>query len=339
MELDFAWADRLADAFGLAQEWLFEQVVQPVVYAAGWGSVLSEAYDATGWLLVGLVQLAVMLLLIGPAQRLWPVEPLPAQPAARAEVRHAVAMDVIYTLIQRLGLFRVVLFFAIDPVWNALFGRLAVAGFDGWHLDQWIAPVWPGVTDNALAGFLAYLVVFDLANYLLHRAQHQFNWWWALHSLHHSQQHMTMWTDSRNHLLDDVLRDSLFVLLARLIGVAPGQFVGLIALSQLLENLSHANLRLGFGWLGERLLVGPRFHRLHHSVGTGHESHGSGTLGGCNFSVLFPVWDLLLGTASFARVWPATGVRDQLPEEGGRDYGRGFWAQQRLGLLRLIGRA
>jgi hypothetical protein len=30
MELDFAWADRLADAFGLAQQWLFEQVVQPV---------------------------------------------------------------------------------------------------------------------------------------------------------------------------------------------------------------------------------------------------------------------------------------------------------------------
>ena len=31
-------------------------------------------------------------------------------------------------------------------------------------------------------------------------------------------------------------------------------------------------------------------------------------------------------------------MRDQLPEEGGRDYGRGFWAQQWLGLKRLAGR-
>ena len=34
-----------------------------------------------------------------------------------------------------------------------------------------------------------------------------------------------------------------------------------------------------------------------------------------------------------------TGVRDQLPQEGGRDYGRGFWMQQWLGLMRLAGRS
>ena len=33
-----------------------------------------------------------------------------------------------------------------------------------------------------------------------------------------------------------------------------------------------------------------------------------------------------------------TGIRDQLVEEGGRDYGRGFWAQQWLGLRRAFGR-
>jgi sterol desaturase/sphingolipid hydroxylase (fatty acid hydroxylase superfamily) len=150
---------------------------------------------------------------------------------------------------------------------------------------------------------------------------------------------MSMWTDSRNHLLDSVIVDSVFVIVARIIGVAPGQFVALIALSQLVENLSHANLRLGFGWLGERLLVGPAFHRLHHGIGLGQESEGKGTLGGCNFSVLFPVWDLLFGTARYGVAVQATGIRDQLPEEGGRDYGRGFWAQQWLGAKRLFGAA
>ncbi|MEX8495467.1 sterol desaturase family protein [Sphaerotilus sp.] len=325
--------DTLIDAFGQAQQWLYETAVQPALFALGGGSILEDAYDATGWLLVGLLQIAVMLAVIGPLQR-W-------QPLERVTDRAAVRTDILYTLIHRLGLFRVVMFFAFDPLWNAVWGWLAVQGVAGWQLDTLIAPLWPGVTDTALAAFVVYLVVFDLANYLLHRGQHQFDWWWALHAVHHSQRQMTMWTDNRNHLLDSVITDLLFVQIGHAIGVAPGQFVAVVALSQLIENLSHANVRLRFGWLGERLLVSPHFHRIHHSLGIGHESHGKGTLGGHNFSVLLPVWDVLFGTARFeGRPGDtATGIRDQLPEEGGRDYGRGFWAQQRLGLLRLVGRA
>jgi len=82
--------------------------------------------------------------------------------------------------------------------------------------------------------------------------------------------------------------------------------------------------------------VSPQFHRLHHAVSLGHESAGQGSLGGHNFAVLFPVWDLLSGSARFDSATQATGIRDQL---AGRDYGRGFWAQQWLGLKRLTGRA
>lgn len=323
--------DMLIDAFGQAQQWLYETVVQPVVFALGGGSILEDAFNATGWLLVGLLQIVVMLVVIGPLQRWRPLQPMVDRAAVRT--------DILYTLIHRLGLFRVAMFFAFDPLWNALWGWLAVQGVTGWQLDTLIAPLWPGVSDTALAAFVVYLVVFDFANYLLHRGQHQFDWWWSLHAVHHSQRQMTMWTDNRNHLLDSVIVDLLFVQIGHAIGVAPGQFVAVVAMSQLIENLSHANLRLGFGWLGERLLVSPHYHRIHHSLGIGHESHGKGTLGGHNFSVLLPVWDVLFGTARFEGNDIATGIRDQLPEEGGRDYGRGFWAQQRLGLLRLVGRA
>ena len=61
-----------------------------------------------------------------------------------------------------------------------------------------------------------------------------------------------------------------------------------------------------------------------------------GSLGGHNFAVLFPLWDLLFKSARFDHRYDATGVRDQLQ---GRDYGRGFWSQQKQGLLRLVGRA
>lgn len=323
--------DTLIDAFGRTQQWLFEALVQPVVFGLGGASILVDAYNATGWLLVGLLQLGVIVGVFGALQRWRPIEAVTDRAAVRT--------DVLYTLVHQLGLFRLVLFFAVDPLWEALWGWLAVQGVTGWQLDTLMAPLWPGVTDTALAGFVLYLVVFDFANYLIHRAQHQSDTWWALHAVHHSQQQMTMWTDNRNHLLDSLIVDILIVQLGHAIGVAPGQFVAAVAVSQLVENFSHANVRVGFGWLGSRLLVSPRFHRTHHAIGLGHESAGPGTLGGHNFSVLFPVWDVLFGTARCDGRFEPTGIRDQLPEAGGRDYGRGFWAQQRLGLLRLVGRA
>ena len=311
------------DAFEDLQQWLFEALVQPLMFHGGLGNLAAEGYRATGWVLVGVLQLAVMLTLIRGLERWRPVEPLTDRAAVRT--------DVFYTLIHKLGLVRTALFFSIDPFWDWLVGRLRLQGLPSFDLDR----LWPGFTDKALVSFVLYLLLFDLVDYLYHRAQHHFNWWWQLHALHHSQRQMTMWTDNRNHLLDDLIRDSVFVLVALLVGVPPGQFVALVAVTLLIENLSHANVRLHFGPL-RWLLVSPRYHRLHHGIGVGHEAAGAGTLGGHNFAVLFPLWDLLFGTARFDALEPATGIRDQLE---GRDYGHGFWAQQRLGLLRLVGRA
>ncbi|PTT88208.1 fatty acid hydroxylase [Pelomonas sp. HMWF004] len=315
--------DWITNAYDSLQLALYESVVQPLVFGLGFGNLLEDAFDATGWLLLGLVQVAVIGLGIGLLERRWPVEPVTD--------RRAVRVDVLYTLIHRLGLVRLGMFFAIEPLWDALSGQLRLAGVSTWQLDA----LWPGVTDIAWVSLLMYLLVFDFVGYWLHRGQHQFNWWWALHSLHHSQRQMTKWSDNRNHLLDDVLLGTTFALLARFIGVEPGQFVAITIITQLHESLQHANARISFGALGERLLVSPRFHRLHHSIGIGHESDGRGTLGGHNFGVLLPVWDLLFRTSNFDNRYDATGVRDQLPEEGGRDYGAGFWRQQWLGLTRL----
>lgn len=314
--------DWISNAFDTLQLGLYEAVVQPIVFALGFGNLLEDAFDATGWLLLGLVQVLVIVAGIGLLERRWPVEPVTDHRAIR--------VDLIYTLIHRLGLVRLLMFFSIEPAWDATAGALRLAGLPTWHIDG----LWPGVTDIAWVSFSLYLIVFDFVGYWLHRAQHQFNWWWALHSLHHSQRQMTMWSDNRNHLLDDVLIATAFALLARVIGVEPGQFVAITVITQLLESLQHANARVAFGALGERLLISPRFHRRHHSIGIGHESAGRGTLGGCNFGVLLPLWDLLFRTADFDPRFDATGVRDQLPAEGGRDYGEGFWRQQWLGLTR-----
>ena len=66
-------------------------MVQPLVFALGLGARLEDAFSATGWLLVGLIQIVIMLLVIGPLQR-W-------RPAEAVTDRAAVRVDVLYTLI------------------------------------------------------------------------------------------------------------------------------------------------------------------------------------------------------------------------------------------------
>jgi hypothetical protein len=319
--------DAAIELFSHIQSKLFEVLVQPVVYEMGLAGSLEEAFVGTGWFLVGLLELAVLVLVIAPLERWRPVEAV----TDRATVR----TDVLYTLIHRLGLFRLVLFFALDPLVDQAVGWLRVHGVPTWQLDD----LWLGVTDTPWVSVMIYLVVFDFLNYWFHRAQHHFGWWWQLHALHHAQRQMTMWSDNRNHLLDDVLHDLFFSLVALAIGVPPGQFVAIVAFTQLSESFQHANLRLWFGALGERMWVSPRFHRLHHSVGIGHESAAplpgdkNPVLGGHNFGVLLPWWDMLFGTADFALRFDPTGVRNQV--EQGVDYGRGLLSQQWRGLQRL----
>ena len=218
------------------QQWLFETAVQPLVYALGLGGCVEDAFDATGWLLVGLIQIAVLLAVIGPLQRWRPVEPVTDR---RADPhRHPLHADPPARAVPPGAVLR-----ARAAVRRRCSARCACAGWGTLHLDE----LWPGVTDVPWVSFAIYLVVLDFVDYWIHRGQHRFDWWWGLHSLHHSQRQMTMWSDNRNHLLDDLMRDAIIVVVAQLIGVAPGQFIAIVAITQLSESLQHANLRLRFG--------------------------------------------------------------------------------------------
>lgn len=295
---------------------LFENLVQPLLYALGQMQLAEPAFDAVEWFLIGLLEVVLLAVVLGALERRWPAEPVVDRPAVRT--------DVLYTLLHRLGAVPLLAFALLTPLIDGVETHLRLIGLSRPNLDQ----LWPGVTDIAWVSFLIYLLIFDLLDYAMHRGQHAWRWWWALHALHHSQRQMTLWTDNRNHLLDDLLRDAMLAGAALAIGVAPAQFIALVVASRALQSLQHANLRWRWGGLAERLLVSPSFHRRHHAIGYGHE----GAARGCNFAVLFPIWDLIFRTADWRSGFVPTGIADQLD---GQDYGRGFWAQQWLGLRRL----
>lgn len=298
------------------QGWLFQTFAQPLLFALGWMTIADPVYDLTEWVVLGMVETAVLAVVLGILERRWPVEPVTD--------RQAIRVDIVYTLFHRLGLFAFLSFALLTPVVDALEAQWRLAGFSRPNLEQSVA--W--LDASPLLAFIAYLVVFDFVDYWFHRASHRFHWWWQLHAVHHSQRQMTFWSDSRNHLLDSLLRDLVLAFVAVLIGVAPGQFIVLTIVARVLESLQHANLRLRFPRAISWLLVVPGFHRRHHAIGVGHEGRAYGV----NFAVLFPVWDHLFGTADTRAGFEPTGIRDQL---SGHDYGRGFWAQQWLAIRRM----
>jgi sterol desaturase/sphingolipid hydroxylase (fatty acid hydroxylase superfamily) len=185
----------------------------------------------------------------------------------------------------------------------------------------------PALREVPLLTFFLYVVILDFGEYWRHRLQHSIGWWWALHSIHHAQRQMTFWTDDRNHILDEAIAALWFGTIALLIGVTPAQFPLLLLLMRLVEAFSHGNIRLSFGRIGERLVVSPRYHRLHHGILSTAE-HGK------NYAVLFPVWDWIFGTADFSRkVFPRTG--DPTAPEA---MATGGWLmQQWAGFKRMIG--
>lgn len=289
----------ISAAYASVQEFLFANLVAPVLYQFDLMAWAEDVYDGIDWFLFGCIQIFLIIVVLRTWERLAPAE----QQERFAKASRA---DVLYTLFHRLGIFHGLVFITLSGFFFGVDSILHDFRFDRLNVESW----WPGVTSIPAISFLIYLVLLDFVDYLYHRASHVFNWWWQLHALHHSQTVMTAWSDNRNHILDDIMRAVVMSFVALMFGVSPGQFILLIALSEFIQSWQHANIKTHLG-PAKYLLVSPMFHRMHHAVGYGHEVKGKpGVLGGCNFGVLFPWWDMLFRTAIFPKEVYPTGVRN-----------------------------
>ena len=132
----------LTDAFAGMQTLLFESLILPMAFAMVAGNLLDVAFEGTGWLLVGILQIVLLIVVISPLEKWRPVEPV-TEP-------NAIKVDVIYTFIHRLGLFSLVMFFTFENAVETAFGVLRSQGLPTLNIDA----LWPGVTDIAWVSFL-----------------------------------------------------------------------------------------------------------------------------------------------------------------------------------------
>ena len=301
----------MIDPFAWAAGWVQENLLLPIMFQFGWMEWEDTSFLWALFAIYGVLQVVINYAVCVPMERLRPLQ--------RGIGGRLVATDVLYTLIARVGVFPLVTFFGFYTLQTWINGFLTDHGYVPPTLERFF----PFLLGVPLLTFFVYAALLDCTDYWRHRLSHRFAIWYGLHSVHHAQTQMTFWSDDRNHVLDDVITYAWFVGVGLVIGVPPMQFPLLILALKLVESASHANTTLTYGWLGERLLVSPQFHRAHHGLqAAGRRS--------CNYGAVFPWWDMMFGTADFRRDVVETGDRGAHPSV----VSGSWWDQQRGGFVR-----
>ena len=189
-----------------------------------------------------------------------------------------------------------------------------------WTTSQLLTPVTSACTIlliNAAGGGFIYLrsdgwwcflsagvliLAIDFWTYLIHRAQHKIPVLWAMHSLHHSAEALSMVTGARHFWLEDPILSAGFPILAIIFKV-PLELVTPITLFYFLlgDGMAHLNLRVSLGRYA-LYIQNPQYHRIHHSAEPQHRDK--------NFCRLLPLFDVMFGTAwkPGKDEFPATGL-------------------------------
>ncbi|GGF14367.1 hypothetical protein GCM10011611_20200 [Aliidongia dinghuensis] len=153
------------------------------------------------------------------------------------------------------------------------------------------------------ANVLAILLVTDFLEYSYHYAQHKVPLLWRMHSLHHSEEQINATTTTRQFWFDQIIRAMVIL---PIVGLAIRTDASVVVVARMLvvANGIHVHMSLQRGW-GRLwwLLNSPQYHRCHHSFLPQHIDR--------NLAPMFPIWDILFGTAyrAAADEYPPTGLQ------------------------------
>jgi len=148
--------------------------------------------------------------------------------------------DVLYSLVYLSGAY-------------SIFVGLPVYRFLMTHLSHWV----PFLQTHILIGlpapvqFLAGLAAADFTYYLWHRSVHATPFLWAFHSIHHSQQELTIATSLRVHIFEEMVRGIFYFVPFFILAIPAHVWLPLdIAINWLLF-LEHSDLDWTYGKLGD----------------------------------------------------------------------------------------
>jgi sterol desaturase/sphingolipid hydroxylase (fatty acid hydroxylase superfamily) len=154
------------------------------------------------------------------------------------------------------------------------------------------------------------LLGLDLISaYFIHWLEHKIRFMWRFHLIHHTDIHVDTTTANRHHPGESVFR-FVFTTLAVFILGAPVWLIMLYqALSVVLSQFNHANIRLPEKldrWLS-LAIVTPNMHHVHHHYVLPETDS--------NYGNIFSIWDRIFGTFRYMKQADIQYGIDTYPEE------------------------
>jgi sterol desaturase/sphingolipid hydroxylase (fatty acid hydroxylase superfamily) len=140
------------------------------------------------------------------------------------------------------------------------------------------------------SSWLWYVIAFialDLTGYLVHRIDHEYNFFWNAHIIHHSSEEYNLACALRQSISSFFRLFTIFLLPAAIFGV-PAAVIGIVAplhlFAQFWYHTRHIN-KMGFL---EKIIVTPSHHRVHHAINKEYLDK--------NYGQIFIFWDKWFGT-------------------------------------------
>ncbi len=160
----------------------------------------------------------------------------------------------------------------------------------------------------AWALIAATLLLRGLISTATHWLNHKVPWLWRIHRVHHLDTDLDVSSTVRFHPLEMVIGPVVGVPVVVAFGLTPWVLVLYELLDVGVTLFSHSNLRLPLAvdrYL-RYLIVTPDLHRIHHSSWQPETDS--------NYSAVFPIWDIVLGTFRGQARHPHESMELGLPE-------------------------
>ena len=155
---------------------------------------------------------------------------------------------------------------------------------------------------------MVYVIAFigiDFAGYWVHRINHNINYFWNHHIIHHSSEEFNLACALRQSISNFFSISFIFLIPTAIIGVPPEVIAILAPLHLFAQYWYHTRLIGKLGLL-EYIIVTPSHHRVHHAINNEYLDK--------NLSQVFIIWDKLFGTfqEELDGVPPVYGVKRPL---------------------------
>lgn len=151
---------------------------------------------------------------------------------------------------------------------------------------------------------LLYLIAFmalDFSGYWVHRLDHEYNFLWNAHIIHHSSEDFNLACALRQNISIALRLFTIFLLPAALLGV-PGNVIAVVAPLHLFAQFWYHTQHIGRMGFLEKIIVTPSHHRVHHAINKEYLDK--------NYGQIFIFWDKLFGTyqEELSEVTPVYGI-------------------------------